>query len=123
MMSEKYAKTTGEKVLGNLNNIINFKTEERLDILVDKFEEILTETEKVDLVNNLKYGLSLLFIENLETGGKINIGEKMRLKDILEDINGEPKAGDTLDLMKKELRKLKVAENHEELFLKENKTF
>ena len=46
----------------------------------------------------------------------------MRLKDVLVDINSEPKAGDTMELMKKELRKIKVAENHEEPFVKEIKT-
>ena len=44
----------------------------------------------------------------------------MRLKDVLEDVNGETKAGNMLELTKKELRKLKVAENCEELFSKEN---
>ena len=47
----------------------------------------------------------------------------MKLKDVIEDVNGNPKAGDTMELMKKELRKIKVVENCEEPFKKENTTF
>ena len=46
----------------------------------------------------------------------------MKLKDMIEDVNGNPKDGDTLELMKKELRKMKVVENHEEPVKKENAT-
>ena len=49
--------------------------------------------------------------------------EMMRFIDILEDVNGNPKNGDIFELMKKELRKMKVAENREEPFKKENTTF
>ena len=35
----------------------------------------------------------------------------MKLKDVIEDINGEPKVGDNLDMLKKELRRMKVVEN------------
>ena len=44
------------------------------------------------------------------------------MKDIIEDADGNPKAGNTMEAMKKELKKLKVAENHEEPFAKETKT-
>ena len=47
----------------------------------------------------------------------------MRLRDVIEDVNVNPKAGDTLEMMKKELRKMKVVENREELFKKESKTY
>ena len=39
--------------------------------------------------------------------------KKLRLKDILEDVEGNPKEGDNdkMELMKKELKRLKVADN------------
>ena len=41
----------------------------------------------------------------------------MRLKDVIEDVNGNPKAGDTLEMIKKELRKIKLqrTKNKEQL--------
>ena len=57
----------------------------------------MTETEKLKLAENLKYALGLQFMERLKAGGKINSGEKMRLNDVLEDVDGEPKAGNTLE--------------------------
>ena len=91
-MSEKYAKTTGEKIVKTMRKINNFKIEDKVDILIDKFEEMVKEMQKLDLAKNLRYALSLQFVERLETGGKITITEKMRLKDVLEDVNGEPKS-------------------------------
>ena len=41
---------------------------------------------------------------------------KKILRDILEDVDCNPKEGDTLEMMKKELKKMKVAENREQLF-------
>ena len=40
------------------------------------------------------------------------------LRDILEDTDGNLKEGYILDMMKKELKRMKVAENREELFKK-----
>ena len=54
------------------------------------------------------------FLEMLEKCGDINEVKKMKLKDLIEDVNGEPKVGDTLEMLKKELRRMKVVENHEE---------
>ena len=47
----------------------------------------------------------------------------MKLKDVLEDVNGIPRARDTLELMKKEIRKIKVVENREEPFKNKNTTY
>ena len=71
----------------------------------------------------MKYALSLQFADRLEDGGKINSNEKLRLKDILEDVEGNPKDGDTMEAMKKELKRLKIAENREEPFAKETKMY
>ena len=58
-----------------------------------------------------------------EEGGKINSNEKWRLKDLLEDVDGNPRAGETMENMKKELKRLKVIENREEPFNKETQAF
>ena len=47
----------------------------------------------------------------------------MRLKDKIEDVNGNPKVGDTLEMMEKELVKMKAEENHKNSFEKDSKTF
>ncbi len=40
----------------------------------------------------------------------------MKLQDIIEDADDEPKVGDTLEMLKKELRIIKVVVNCEEPF-------
>ena len=106
-----------------MKKISGFRIEDNVDVLIDRFEEMVTETETLKLAERLKYALSLQFIERLEDSGKINSGERIRLKDLLEDVDGNPKAGDTMEDMKKELKRLKVAENREEPFMKETKTY
>ena len=123
-MIEKFAKTIGEKTYDIIKKISGkgFKSEEKIDVMIDRFEEMVTETKKIKLAENLEYAMAIQFLERLEESGKINI-EKMRWKNIIEDVNGNPKDGDTLELMKKEIRKMKVLEDREEPFKKENKTF
>ena len=123
LMTEKYAKTLCEKILENMKWICGFRTDNKVDVLIDDFEEMVTETRTLRLNERLEYALSSQFIDRLEKGGKINAGERLRLKDILEDADGNPKPGNTMEAMKKELKKLKVAENREEPFAKETKTF
>ena len=101
-----------------MKKICGFQIDKKVDILLDDFEEMVTEVESVRLADRLRYALSSQFIERLEAGGKINSGEKLRLKDILEDVDGNPKVGNTMEEMKKELKKLKVAANCEEPFPK-----
>ena len=100
-----------------------FKSEDKIDVMIDRLEEIITETEKIRLAENLRYTMSWQFLERLENCGKINAVERMKLKDVIEDVNGNPKGGDTMEFMKKELRKIKVVENCEEPFKKENTTY
>ena len=124
-MIEKFAKTTGEEIVEMMRKISgnSFRTEEKIDVMIDKFEEMATEVEEIKLAENLRYELNLQFLERLESCGKINAVEPMRLKDVTDDVNGNPKAGDTVVMMKKELRKMKVVENSEELFKKESRTY
>ena len=73
-MIEKFAKTTGEKTVEMMRKISgnSFKTEEKIHVMIDKFEEKVTEVEKIKLAENLIYSLSLQFLERLENCGKIN---------------------------------------------------
>ena len=81
------------------------------------------EVRNLRLVEKLEYAMSAQFVERLEEGGKINSNEKLRLKDILETRDGNPKEGETMEEMKKELKRLKVIENREEPFSKETRAF
>ena len=65
--------------------------------------------KKIKLAENLDYAMRLQFLERLEKSGKVNALEKNILSDILEDVDGNPKGGETLELMEKKLRKIKVA--------------
>jgi len=123
LMAEKYSKTTCEKIMETMKKISGFQTDNKVDVLINRFEEMVTETETLGLAERLRYALSSQFIDRLEDSGKINSGERVRLKDILEDVDGNPKAGDTMETMKKELKRLKGAENHEEPFVKETKMY
>ena len=67
--------------------------------------------------------MSLQFLERLENCGRINAVKRIRLKDIIEDVYGNPKDGDTIQLIKRELRKMKVVENCKEPFKKDTKTY
>ena len=116
VMTEKYSRTKGEKMLDMMKNISGFKTDEKVEVLMDRFEDMVTEVDRIELATNLKYALSLQFVDRLEKSGKINTGEKLRLKDVIEDENGEPRAGDVTEKLKKELRKIKVIDNREEVF-------
>merc|ERR1711905_98223 len=88
-----------------------------VDSLIDDFDEMLLEMTKLELATpRMEYALSAQFVERLEESGKINTTEKLRLKDILEDANGNPKAGETTDAMKRELKRLKIVDHREEPF-------
>ena len=50
--------------------------------------------------------MGLKFLEILEKSGKVKAVEKKILRDILEDVDGNPKEGDTLEMMKEELKKM-----------------
>ena len=51
------------------------------------------------------------------------MNEKLRLKDILETREGNPKKGGTMEEMKEELKRLKVIKNRVEPFKKETRAF
>ena len=79
--------------------------------MMDRFGDMIVEMKKIRLAENLDYAMGLQFLERLEKSSKVNTVEKKMLRDILEDADGNPREGDTLELMKKELKRLKVVEN------------
>ena len=101
VMMDKYSKTKSEKILELMRKISCFKIDDNVENLIDRFKELITEVEKEKLMENLKYVLSSQFIDRLEKENKINTGEKLRLKDVMEDIDGKPKVGNILEYMKK----------------------
>ena len=58
-----------------MKKISGFWTDDKVDVLIDRFEEMVTETETLRLAERLRYALSSQFIDRLEDGGKINSGE------------------------------------------------
>ena len=66
---------------------------------------MLIEVKNLALAGRLEYTLSSQFVDRLEESGKINSTEKLRLKDILKDADGNPKAGNTTENIKKELKR------------------
>ena len=55
MMAEKYAKTTREKIIETMKKISGFRVEDKVDMLIDRFKEMVTETENLRLAERLKY--------------------------------------------------------------------
>ena len=66
VMTDKYVKTIGKmtaeimrKISGN-----SFKAEKKIDVKIDKFEEMVTEIDKISLAEIVKYAISLHFLES-----------------------------------------------------------
>merc|ERR1712105_480060 len=116
VMAEKYSMTVCEKIMEVMKKISNFRMDDKVDTLIDNFDEMLVEVQTLDLARKFKYALSSQFVDRLEAGGKINTTEKLRLKDLLEDADGKPKPGEIVEDMKRELKRLKIVENREEPF-------
>ena len=87
-MSEKFDKRTGEKTLEAMRKISGegFKPDESIEKMIDRFGEIMVEIEKIKLADNLNYA------------------------------DGNPRQGENLEVMKKELKRMKFVENREEPF-------
>ena len=61
VMTKMFAKTIGENTADMMRKISgnNFKTEEKIDVMIDKFEDMVTEIERIKLAENLKYAMRL----------------------------------------------------------------
>ena len=60
--------------------------------------------------------MTLQFMERLEKNGKISSDERMRLKDKIETEDGKPKDGDSAEIVQKELKRMKIVNNRENIW-------
>merc|ERR1712074_14548 len=116
VLAEKYSKTICEQIRDTMKKICSSKMNEKVDTLIDNFDEMLMEMNNLKIAERLEYAVSTQFVDRLEENDKINATEKLRLKDILEDQNGIPKNGDTTEQMRRELKRLKIVDHREEPF-------
>ena len=72
--------------------------------------------DRTNIVRNLRYSLSLQFIERLERGNKIDSGKRLCLKDAIENENGITVVN-VQENVKKELRKIKIKDGRREMFI------
>ena len=52
----------------------------------------------------------------MEKSGKISNDERMRLKDEIETKDGKPKVTDSTEIVQKELKRMKIVNNRENLW-------
>merc|ERR1712112_560279 len=116
IMSEKFERTMSEKCLNLMEEIVNFKAEEGIENTADRFGKMMAEVKKLDLAANLNFALILQFMERLEKNGKLSSDEKMRLKDEIETKEGKPKYIDSDERVQKELRRMKIVNNRENIW-------
>ena len=102
MITEKFDRNLCEKTNGMMRKISRegFKSDENVDRMIDRFGDIILEMKKIKLAETLYHVMGLQFLEKLEKSGKVNAVEKKISRDILEDVDGNPKEGDMLGLMK-----------------------
>ena len=72
VMAEKYSMTVCEKITEVMKKISGFRTDGKVDTLIDNFDEMLVEVQTLDLARRLNYALSSQFVDRLDAGGKIN---------------------------------------------------
>ena len=61
---------------------------------MDRFDKLVTEKDQIGLAANLKYAISLQFVDRLEKSGKTSTVERLTFKNAMEDVNGEPRVED-----------------------------
>lgn len=115
LINEKYLGTVGEKTLEVMKKITEYKTDSRIEEMIDNFGRLMTDVEKIDFAQNLNYALTLQFVDILERDGKINKEEKYIKKDEIETKEGRPKIGNVVENVRKELRRMHVLDNREDM--------
>ena len=55
-----------------MKHISEFKTDQKVEVFIDKFDYMITDEDRVELVANMKYVLLLQFVDKFEMSGKIN---------------------------------------------------
>ena len=73
-MAEKYDKNTSEKTLEVMRKISGegFRSDDSVDKMVDRFEDMVLEMKKIRLEERLQYAMGLQFLERVEKSGKIS---------------------------------------------------
>ena len=67
-----------------IKDITEFKIEDSVEKILDKFEKIMVDMTKLDLAQNLDFAISLQFKESLKINGKISSEERLEKKDAIE---------------------------------------
>ena len=96
--------------------MVNFKTEEGIENTTDKFGKMMSEVKKLYSAANLNFAMTLQFIERLEKNGKISSDEGLRQKDTIKMADGKPKYGDSAEIVQKELKRIKIVNNRENIW-------
>ena len=116
VMSEKFERTMSEKCLNLMAEIVNFKTDGGIESTTDRFGKMMAEVRKLDLAANLNFAMMLQFMDRLEKNGKLSSDERMRLKDEIETKEGKPKYADSAERVQKELKRMKIVNNRENIW-------
>ena len=66
VLTKKYAKNVRKKIFETMRKISGFKMEYNEDILLYRFNDMVTKAEPLRLMENLRYALSLQFMGILE---------------------------------------------------------
>jgi len=70
--------------------IIDFKTNGKIRVLINRFEDLVNEVDNFELQAKLNFAMSLQFNDRKEKSGEIDVGVTLRLKDVIEDTIREP---------------------------------
>ena len=116
VMSEKFERTMSEKCLNMMMEIVNFKTEGGIENTTDRFGKMMAEVRKLDLAANLNFAMKLHFMDRLEKNGKLSSDERMILKDEIKTKEGTPKYADSAERVQKELKRMKIVNNRENIW-------
>ena len=106
-----------------MKNISGYSNEDKVEVLMDRFEDIFTEVRRVYFVTNLEYALQLQFVDRLEKIRNINSNEKLRLKNLIENEDRKLRAHDVTEKSMKELNNIKVVDNREEVYCARSKKY
>ena len=65
-MANKYSHIVRKKLLHTISDIANFSTEKSIEEILDRCDKMMADMERTDLAQNLKYGLTLQFVERIQ---------------------------------------------------------
>ena len=103
VLAEKYDRNVSVKTMEVMQKISGegFKSDESVDKMIDRFEDMVLEVKKIRLAERLEYAMGLQFLERVEKSGKITSMERKMLRDVSEDEDGKPRGENTLEKRRK----------------------